>query len=70
MKNIIIAQLLLWLNLATVIIGWKIVTYFSPPEGVQVLSMILGLGGTFANLVFSIAIQARAYNKMDLTKFE
>lgn len=70
MKNIIIGQLLLWLNLATMLAGWKILVYFNPPEGVQIMIAIIGFAGSVANVVFSIAIQARSYIKMGMVNFD
>lgn len=66
MKEIIIGQLLLWLNVATILAGWWLIDHIQPPEGIQNLLMTVGVLGSLGNVFFSLAIQARAYSKMGM----
>lgn len=70
MKNIIIGQLLMWFNLATIIVGWKVMEYLSPPEFVEMLIGLAGLIGTLANLFFSIMMQGRGYSQLKLISLD
>ena len=70
MKNIIIGQLLLWLNVATILIGWYITEQLNIPKGIEILLYIIALGGSISNIVFSVGIQAKAYSELEMINFD
>ena len=66
MKQIIIGQLMLWLNILSVILGYYLSQLFELPDGIEVLLMIIGVSGSLVNVIFSVIVQVDGYQKIKI----
>ena len=66
MKNIVIGQLMLLVNIAASIIIYNIVQQFLISEFLEGLLGFVAVIGIGANLFFSIAVQIKGYTKLDV----
>jgi hypothetical protein len=66
MKHIIIGQIMLWMNIASVITGYMIIKDFPLGEFTFVLIGFIGAIGSGANLVFAIMVQVKGYSALKI----
>ncbi len=66
MKQIIVGQIMLWINILSVVIGYYLMENFNTNEYVKVVVGGIGVIGSGANLIFSIATQVDGYQKLKI----
>tara|TARA_R110000796_G_scaffold104763_1_gene214632 strand:+ start:559 stop:783 length:225 start_codon:yes stop_codon:yes gene_type:complete len=70
MKKIIIGQLMMIINLATIIIGYHIVKQYLVSGFIEGMLGFVAVMATGTNLFYAIAVQTKGYVEMKIIKKE